>query len=130
MKLIIFLLISFLIVNNISAWGFGGGNDNNKGPNKDLYKLLEISKKASKEEIKKQYRKLQDNIIQIKILNQKNYLLKLLRHMKYYQILKKEEFMIQKVIKQRNHITQIKKIMKWIYLVFSEEEKEKIKWII
>lgn len=58
MKLIIFFLLSILLLNQSNSWGFGGGNDAQKGPNKDLYKLMDISKKASKEEIKKQYRKL------------------------------------------------------------------------
>lgn len=54
-KIFILLLLILILVHNYCCWGF---NKNQNNENKDLYKVLELTKKASKEEIKKQYRKL------------------------------------------------------------------------
>lgn len=55
--LLLTLVISICIFSNINSWG-GGFRNQEKGPEKDLYKVLELTKRASKEEIKKAYRTL------------------------------------------------------------------------
>ena len=51
------ILITLSLICNSLSWGNRGGN-REKGPEKDLYKVLEISKQSTKEEIKKAYKKL------------------------------------------------------------------------
>lgn len=55
------IVFIFVLVNlqSYTCWGWGGGNRRQEPEEKkDLYKLLELTKKASKDEIKKQYKKL------------------------------------------------------------------------
>lgn len=52
----IVIIISILTLS--FSWGGRGSNRHEKGPEKDLYKILEITKRASKDEIKKAYKKL------------------------------------------------------------------------
>lgn len=54
--ILIFLLVSFLTPDLVSCWG--RNNARQKGEEKDLYKILELPKNASKNDIKRQYRKL------------------------------------------------------------------------
>lgn len=56
---LVLLIASISFLSLVSCWGFGGGQqERKKGPEKDLYKVLEITKRATKEEIKKAYRTL------------------------------------------------------------------------
>ena len=56
LNIIKILLILSFICNSLS-WGNRGGQ-REKGPEKDLYKILEITKQANKDDIKKAYKKL------------------------------------------------------------------------
>lgn len=56
-NLMILILLIFLNSSAI-CWGWGGNQKRAPEVKKDLYKIMELTKKASKEEIKKQYRKL------------------------------------------------------------------------
>ena len=56
---VLIVIICLTTIKFGNSWGWGGGEEpKRKEVKKDLYKILELTKKASKEEIKKQYRKL------------------------------------------------------------------------
>ena len=55
------LIIFVNLISNINSWGWGGNNNRQNKKDevkKDLYKILELTKKANKDEIKKKYKTL------------------------------------------------------------------------